>query len=219
MSHKKITLKDAVSAIQRRGILLVYPLGNQKEPPSLWSEFYPRSEMRWEWDTGGDDRVANLWHLREELARSGKVVYAKWYRGRATFFSLEVFKNLLAILESTRTDRKHLLPEARLILETLESDSPLSTKQIKLMTDFRGKFAERVYEKSMKALWTKLLIVGYGAVADGAFPSLSVGATRHLFEALWQESEEIDPRDALAKMTAKIGPDSPFLKFLSTIRG
>jgi len=34
-----------------------FPLNNRKEPLSLWSAFYPRTPMRWEWMTTGDDRV------------------------------------------------------------------------------------------------------------------------------------------------------------------
>jgi hypothetical protein len=43
-------LRSAISKVNQRGMLLVYPINNKKEPSSLWSEFYPRSEMRWEWD-------------------------------------------------------------------------------------------------------------------------------------------------------------------------
>lgn len=40
--------------------------------------------MHWEWDDAGDKRVADLWHLREELSRSGeRVVYTKWFQNRA----------------------------------------------------------------------------------------------------------------------------------------
>ncbi len=216
MAHRKLTVKDAVAAIERRGILLVYPLDNRKEPASIWSEFYPKSEMRWEWDSGGDGRVANLWRLREQLSCSGEVVYAKWFRGRATFFSRAVFSDLILIAGSRRVDRRTLSTEAARILETLESDSPLSTKQLKLATDLRGKMNERAYERAMKELWTRFLIVGFGEVDDGAFPSLAVGATRNLFEDLWGEPTVGDADAAHLRLTKKLGPDSLFLKFLST---
>src|SRR5262245_39894917 len=87
----------AIHAIQRHGMLLVFPIDNAREPKSLWSVFYPRAKMRWEWDENGDDRVSRLWHLREELSRSGRVVYGKWFRGRATFFSRDLFRALLSV--------------------------------------------------------------------------------------------------------------------------
>jgi hypothetical protein len=58
-----VTLAIAVALIEKIGILLVYPIENKKEPQSLWSEFFPRTAMRWEWDLNGDDRVVKLWHL------------------------------------------------------------------------------------------------------------------------------------------------------------
>jgi hypothetical protein len=212
-----MTLRKAVESVEKRGILLVYPLDNRREPRSLWSEFFPRSEMRWEWDSSGDDRVAGLWRLREELSRSGRVVYAKWFRGRATFFSRDLFTDLLAALGGTRADLSTFTREARLLLETLESDSPLSTKQLKSATDLRGKFFESTYEKAMKELWSRLLVVGYGELDDGAFPSLLVGATRNLFEDLYEQARKIPPSEALARASALLDSDPPFRKFLDRI--
>src|SRR4051812_17327021 len=95
--------QKAVAAIERSGVLLVYPIQNRPDPPSLWTALHPRTAMRWEWDESGDDRVADLWHLRERLSRSGEVVYAKWFQGRATFFSREVFTAFLTLLGTART--------------------------------------------------------------------------------------------------------------------
>src|SRR6201992_4465577 len=90
------TEAKALAAIAEHGALLVYPIANRKQPRSLWSALYPRSEMHWAWDETADDRVVGLWHLRERLAKSRKVVYSKWYRGRAVFFTRDLFTDLLA---------------------------------------------------------------------------------------------------------------------------
>jgi hypothetical protein len=213
MSPKKQDIARALDAIEDQGILLVYPIDNQPQPPSLWSVFYPRSAMRWEWDGDADARVPKLWILREHLSRSGKAVYAKWYRGRATFFSLQVFSDLACVLGGPRTDKRSLGAEAHSILETLESDSPLSTKEIKIATDLRGKINERAYERAMKELWTRLLIVGYGEKDDGAFPSLLSGASQHLFEDAWNHAAQTHPDEAAQRLESKLGADSPFLSF------
>ncbi|MDB5037548.1 MAG: hypothetical protein JWQ35_1076 [Bacteriovoracaceae bacterium] len=93
-----MNFRSAVSAVNKAGSLLVFPIKNQREPASLWSEFFPKSVMRWEWDQDGDSRVADLWHFREKLSSSGKVVYSKWFRGRATLFSRELLPSFLQIL-------------------------------------------------------------------------------------------------------------------------
>jgi hypothetical protein len=206
--------KDAIAAIERHGILLVYPIKNAKEPASLWSALYPRSEMRWEWDAGGDARVASLWHLREELSRSKQVVYAKWYQGRATFFSRDVFTALRShfLAQPLPTGR-----EARELLSLLQESSPQSTKQLKRGTGLLGRALESTYERAMKQLWQQLLIVGFGEVDEGAFPSLAVGATSLLFEDLEEEAAAMDPARRRKILTAKIEAAPKFAKFFGRV--
>lgn len=187
--------KSAVSKINSRGALLVFPINNQKEPASLWSEFYPKSKMRWEWDSDGDDRVGKLWSLMKKLSDSREVVYSKWYQGRATFFSRKVFTALLC-KSLPQFDEPQLSRQAKDLLDALESDSPLSTKQLKLITELRGKDNERFYNRGMKELFSKFLIVAFGEVDDGAFPSLAVGATRNLYEDLLSDAREMKLTEA-----------------------
>lgn len=187
--------KNAISKINSRGALLVFPINNKKEPASLWSEFYPKSKMRWEWDSDGDDRVGQLWALMKKLSNSGEVVYSKWYQGRATFFSRRLFTALLC-QSLNEFNEPHLSRTAKNLLEALESDSPLSTKQLKQITELRGKDNERFYNRGMKELFSKFLIVAFGEVDDGAFPSLAVGATKNLYEDLLEDARKMKTSDA-----------------------
>jgi hypothetical protein len=177
-----MNLNKACEAINKHGMLLVFPINNQKEPRSLWHEFYPRSEMRWVWDEDGDDRVMKMWFTMKKLSVDKRVVYSKWYQGRATFFSREVFTALRSYLSP---DRENLSRQAQELLEILESDSPLSTKQLKKMSELQGKDNASIYNRAMKTLFEQLWIVGFGEVDDGAFPSLAVGATSLLYEDLY----------------------------------
>lgn len=208
----KHAFRKAVEAIERRGILLVYPLQNRPEPKSLWSELHPRTRMRWEWDADGDDRVAELWSLREALSRSHEAVYAKWYQGRATFFSRAVFTDLLAWFQTAR----HRLPrstDSARVLEILESDSPLSTKIIKELSGLQGRLQEPLFNRTMKPLWRRLHVVGFGEVADSSFPSLAVGATRLIHEGLWEEAQGRSPEAAAQALTERLGDTNLFLRF------
>lgn len=207
-----MTAKKAIEFINRRGALLVYPINNAREPSSLWSEFFPKSDMRWEWDEGGDNRVSDLWHLRAELSASGNVVYAKWYSGRATFFSRKLFPALARVLAGPG-DGAGLSREARLILEALRSDSPLSTKQLRRATDLQGKFNAPVYERALKELWQRLLIVGFGEIDDGAFPSLAIGATELIFEDLHEEARSMDLDAAMRTVSETLAGQPKFLRF------
>ncbi|HRO66944.1 MAG TPA: hypothetical protein PL182_05220 [Pseudobdellovibrionaceae bacterium] len=217
MTRKKpLSSRDkAIRAIEDRGALLVFPDGNKAEPPSLWSVLHPRSEMRWSWDADGDNRVPKLWVLREELSRSGAVVYSKWYRGRATFFAKDDFTDLLAVRKASEAEHS-LRGESAALYEALLESSPQSTKELKRATDLQGRFFESAYHKGMKALFEAGLIVGWGEVDDGAFPSLACGATKVLFEDSWTESLNRSPEEALSRIQSRW--NGKFLQFLSKLK-
>lgn len=212
-----MNVKSAVKHIDKNGLLLVFPINNKPEPRSLWSEFFPRSKMRWEWDTGGDDRVARLWSLMKRLSDGREVVYSKWYQGRATFFSRPVFTACLRLQIEKGDLRRGLSRAAAELLDVLESDSPLSTKQLKRLTDLQGRDNEPVYARAMKELFTRQLIVAFGEVDDGAFPSLAVGATANLYEDLWQAAHGMDPDEARAIVDRALPEGAATRKFLNRV--
>lgn len=216
-SEKVKNFAKAIEAIHRHGTLLVYPLKNKAEPLSLWKCLHPRSEMRWTWDAMADSRVGDLWILREALSRSGDVVYSKWFQNRATFFSPEVFVDLLAANQSADF-RQSLRGPSEKLLEALEMDSPRSTKDLKEAADLQGKWLEAEYNRSMKVLWQRMLVVGFGEIQDSSFPSLAVSATSIQFEELWQQALSVDPEEAEARLLKRWGEESPFWKFYRRVK-
>lgn len=214
---KTLTKTSAIAAVKEHGILLVYPVAGKADPRSLWSVAYPRVKMRWEWDEDGDDRVSKLWFLREELSRSRKVVYAKWLQGRATLFSLEVFQALLALQMRRRDFRNELSRDAAEILAILEEESVQSTKQLKRAAGLVGRALESTYERAMRELWRRNLIVAYGEVDEGAFPSLAIGATRLIFEDLYLAAEELSEDEAHARLEPVIEGSPTVKKFVARL--
>lgn len=206
-----------IKAIEDEGCLLVFPLENRKEPRSLWSVLYPRTQMRWEWDSDGDNKVGELWVLREDLSRSRQVVYSKWYRNRATFFSKEVFINLLAYL-GTSKGRVPLLRDSQEALDALLIDSPQSTPVLKENLGLCGKFLESQYNRTLKPLWNYLYLVGFGEVGDTSFPSLNIGASAALFEDLWLASQKISEEKAEAKLLKILGAENLFFKYAKKLK-
>jgi hypothetical protein len=81
-------MKKAIDVINKKGILLVFPINNRKEPDSLWSQFYPRSKMDWSWDEDGDDRVAKMWSLMKRLSDCREVVVSRacYFFFKKTFY-------------------------------------------------------------------------------------------------------------------------------------
>ena len=211
-------LKEAINKINKRGILLVYPVKNQKEPTSIWSEFYPRKKMNWEWTDDGDTSVHDMWYLMKKLSDCGEVVYSKWYQNRATFFSKEIFTAMLAIKMKEPGFDENLSRNARDILDVLEDSSPMSTREIKKITDLQGRDNEPAFHRAMKELFQKFLIVGYGEVDDGAFPSLAVGATKNLYEDLWGKAKTISEKNASATLDQYLPTENKFRKFFEKLQ-
>jgi len=193
---RKAGLDSAVDRINERGVLLVFPINNRALPLSLWSEIYRRLRMVWDWNDDAAGPVHDMWSLMKRLSDCRQVVYSKWYQGRATFFSRELFTAMLRMRCMRTEARRSLSPTARTLFEVLENNSPLSTRKLKELTDLQGKLHEAEYSRAMKELFTQFWIVGFGEVDDGAFPSLAVGATELLFDDLWRQAEAMPIRKA-----------------------
>ncbi len=213
-----MTLSSAIKKVNAKGMLLVFPHDNRQDPPSLWSEFFPRSKMRWEWDQEGDTRVSDLWHLREQLSSSGQVIYNKWFRNRATLISQELFAALLKLLNPGFPEVHDLSRGARDILDLLMEDSPLSTKELKRQSELQGRENESYYNRTLQELWRRQLLVVQGEVDEGAFPSIAIGATEVLFENIWQKASSLTESEAEKALRLHLEKDSAFLKFYLQLR-
>lgn len=207
----KTSFKKSIELINKKGVLLVFPINNAKEPLSLWQLLHPKTPLKWEWDDDGDQKVFKMWTLMKQLSNCREVIYSKWYKGRATFFSRRLFTALLAL----QRDQKIQIHEAKQILQELQMNSPLSTKELKALTGLKGKLLEPSYNKAMKELFEKLKIIAYGEVDDGAFPSLAVGATESIYEDLFIESHELKKEKAVEIIHESIPTGSLVAKFLN----
>jgi len=213
-------MKKEITFINKHHALLVFPIKNKNEPLSLWQVLYPRSKMRWEWTEDADNRVVRLWHSKEELSRSGQVVYSKWYKGKATFFSKELFTYLLALNETAKlyeeilNNKHNSQMEIKLLLEAVDQDSPLSTKQVKVACGLQGKLLESRFNKVSRFLWQNFCLVAYGEIEDSSFPSLGYASPKIMFEDLWIESQKISPAKAKTEIE-KLLKDQP--AFLSEV--
>jgi hypothetical protein len=204
---------SAIARVNACGALLVYPIHNRELPRSLWSEFFPDVRMVWDWNDDADGRVGEMWNLMKRLSDCREVIYSKWYQGRATLFSHELFEAMLAVQRSRRNPRRALSPAAAALLQVLENNSPLSTRILKEWTGLRGRLHETEYSGAMKELFSRLRIVGFGEVEDGAFPSLAIGATELLFDDVWRSSEALSIRRAHSTIERFLPAESHFRRF------
>jgi hypothetical protein len=75
-----------------------------------------------------------------------------------------------------------------------------------------GKLLEGAFQRALDELWQRALIVGVREEADGGFPSLAVGPTRHIFEDLWTQGRERAETDEAALMAA-LDAQKPLRRF------
>lgn len=212
MANNKMTLLEARRAVEAYAALLVFPIKGKKEPASLWSVFYPRSEMRWEWDEDGDDRVVRLWHLRAELADSKKVAYSKWFRSRATLFDLSLLPALIRVMNphlGVASD-PCLSREAAMLLSVLQESSPRSTKELKEALEWKGRSYEAQFSRASQELFARFLMLGVGEIEDGAFPSLAHAATELAFEKEWEKAKKMSLPAAARKLESALTSNSLF---------
>jgi len=210
-------LKKAIQALEKKGILLVFPIRNAKNPPSLWYEFFPKTKMRWEWDDSGDSRLGDLWRLKDELSSSGKVVYTKWYKNSATFLSFECFEALYKLL-SDKDFYQNPSTQSLKIHQRLLENSPVSSKTLRKEFKENQGWKSNLLDKYLKDLWQRLWIVGYGEVDDGAFPSLALAASSLMFEAQVKKASKLKSKEALSILEKRLGKDSLFLTQLHKIQ-
>lgn len=203
--------QKAIAAIEKQGVLLVFPIRNAREPQSLWFELFPKKEMIWEWSDEASDEVPFLWSLMKELSAEGEVIYSKWYQDRATFFSRDCFAAMLTL--QIQDNHKSLKRSEEKILGELLNNSPLSTKELKELAGLQGRFFASEYNRSLRTLFRRLLIVGFGEKADGAFPSASIGATELIFEDLWNRAKNNSLEDAQSIIDLMLPVKSHFRNF------
>ncbi len=206
-------VEKSIEFINRAGVLLAFPIRNEREPASLWQKLYPRTKMNWAWGEEGQSKVADHWHLMKVLSADRRVVYSKWYQGRATFFCRDLFSALMALRR--RREQEPIRSEyAQDILAALEADSPMSTRDLKITCGLQGKLNEAIFRSALKELFLNFLVVGFGEVDDGAFPSLAIGASQIVFEDLFTDSINLPAAQAQALVDGLMPEGSKVRKYL-----
>jgi hypothetical protein len=173
--------------------------------------------MTWDWSETADPRVVELWHLRTRLSACEDVVYAKWFQGRATFFSRAVFTALLRLLDASRSEDE-LSGDAAAIYGLLLDDTPQTPQPLRAALGLEGRHHEAAFQRALRELWQRLLIVGFGESDEGSFPALAIGATRRLFENLWNDALALDPASACGVTDAVLAPGTAFERHLRRVR-
>jgi Winged helix DNA-binding domain len=161
--HRVISLGDAVRFINAAGYCLLFPVQNVPLP-SLYYAMARRSPITW------DKHCKKLWNWKDQVGRRRRAFYAKYFKGRGTFISLELLSCFLALEGSAvRPDdyeRQYaagqISHDARTIWQALEQHGPFATLELRHACQMDTKAGNARFKRAMLELQRRLLVVHSG---------------------------------------------------------
>jgi hypothetical protein len=202
------TLAEARKYIDRAGFCMLFPVTNVPLP-SLYCAVTRRRPSA---GIVFDKHFEMLWRWKDDLPRRGRAFYAKYFRARGTFISLEQLPHFLAMRETAVAPSDHarlwadgrIRDDARVIWEALERHGPLATLELRHLCHMETKAGNVRFKRSMLDLQCLLVVVHFGSEQEtGAWASGRFELTCRAFPNQTAAASAIAPDVARARLTAK----------------
>jgi len=202
------TLADARKYIDALGFCVLFPVKNVALPSLYW----PVTRRGPDDDFVFDRYFEQIWRWKDELPRRRYAIYAKYFRTRGTFISLEYLPFFLAMRGTavSPTDHARLYAEGRIrddargIWEALAVEGPLPTLALRHLCHMDTKAGNIRFKRAMLDLHSLLLVGHFGKEQEtGAWESTRFELTCRAFPAQTAAACAIDPAVARAKLAAK----------------
>src|SRR5579862_7254771 len=155
---------DAVKFMNHVGFCVLFPVKGIALP-SLYYAVSHRQTLIW-------DRYCTLiWDWKAELPRRKRAFYAKYFKGRGSFISLEMLPFFIATEESAAAaddfgrfyEQARISHDGRAIWEALAEHGPMATLELRHSIQMETKAGNVRFKKAMLELQRRLLIVHFGA--------------------------------------------------------
>jgi hypothetical protein len=202
------TLADARKYIDALGFCVLFPAKNVALPSLYWPVTRRSSDDGFVFDR----YFQRIWRWKDELPRRGYAIYAKYFRTRGTFISLECLPYFLAMRETAvgPTDHARLYAEgrirddARVIWKALAEHGSLATLELRHLCRMETKAGNVRFKRAMLDLQSLLLVAHFGREQEtGAWESSRFELTCRAFPAQTATAWAIDPSLARAKLAEK----------------
>jgi hypothetical protein len=202
------TLGEAVKYIDATGFCLLFPVKNVALP-SLYcavTRRNPHEKIVW------DKYSQMVWRWKGELPRRKRALYAKYFRGRGTFISLEMLPHFLAMREAAAAPDDHerfyaegrIRDDARVIWEALAKHGPLATLELRNACGLDAKAGNVRFKRAILDLQCLLAVVHFGAEQETkAWASGRYELTCRAFPKETAAARRISPEQARAALAAK----------------
>ena len=127
-----------------------------------------------------DESFERIWRWKDELPRRRWAIYAKYFRTRGTFISLEYLPYFLAMRASAVSPTDHarwyaegrIRDDARVIWEALAEHGPLATVELRHLCHMETKAGNVRFKRAVLDLQSLLLVTHFGKEQEiGAWES------------------------------------------------
>jgi hypothetical protein len=206
--RRVVTAAEAVKYINATGFCMLFQVTNVSLP-SLYHAVArrdPHEKMVW------DKCTEMVWRWKDELPRRRRAFYAKYFRGRGTFISLQQLPNFLAMRESMVAPGDHgrfyaegrIREDARAVWEALELHGPLATLELRHACKFESKTGNVRFKRAILDLQCLLIAIHSGSEQEtAAWASGRYELTCRAFPKETAAARRISPVDARKNLAAK----------------
>ena len=206
--RRVLTLAAAVKFIAATGYCMLFPVKNVALPSLYYAVTRRGLHGKWKWDKYS----SMVWRWKDELPRRRRAFYAKYFRGRGTFISLQLLPHFLAMRHSAVMPGDYerfysegrIRDDARIIWQALEEHGPLATLELRNACKMDTKAGNIRFKRAILELQCMLIVVHFGAEQEtNAWASGRYELTRRAFPRQTAAAQHISAEDARAKLTAK----------------
>jgi hypothetical protein len=199
------TVPDAIRFIDAAGFCLLFPIKNVALP-SLYFAMARRVPVTW------DSYAVKLWEWKARIPRRRLAFYAKYFKGRGTFISLEYLPHFLAMRDSAAgpADQGRFYSAGRIsyeacaIWQALDEHGPLATLELRHACKLDSKAGNVRFKKAMTELQGLLIVTHFGAEQEtAAWASGRFELTSRAFPKKIEQARHITAADARAILARK----------------
>jgi hypothetical protein len=206
--RRVLTLAEAVKFIDATGYCMLFPVKGVPLPSLYYAVTRRGLHGKWKWDKYS----SMVWRWKDELPRRRRAFYAKYFRGRGTFISLQLLPHFLAMRGSAVApgdfgrfySAGRIRDDARIIWEALEEHGPLATLELRNACKMDTKAGNIRFKRAILALQRMHIVVHFGAEQEtNAWASGRYELTSRAFPRQIAAARHISPEDARNKLAAK----------------
>ena len=159
-----------------------------------------------------NEDIERCWTWKDELPRKRRVFFAKYFRGRGTFISLEMLPCFLALHHAPTSSGEfedfyqagRISTTAKAIWEALARHGPLAVLELRHSIGLASKSGNLRFKKAAEELQRKLIVVHFGTEQEtAAWPSGKYELTCRGFPEQVAQARTISKEIARARIAAK----------------